>query len=285
MSDISVLGDFDQFEVSQKYKKQQDEKFFKWIKILVGILAIVFCIEILVFKIIHPSLNTPKLVFVGNQNYSTEYLLNELTSYKGQSWFSFDVAGIGAQLSSISGIEDVDIKRVFPDKIKITVTERKSVAMIFLNQGEHTVPIQIDKNGILFENINGKVADDGSIPIVSGIPIEHLSTGMRIPVKYRVLIDQIAEIQSLKKKHFAGISEICVVPKTYGNYELMLIPANSKVRILISRFLSVEVLDCMLVVLDVVNSVEPNVSEIDLRYNSVSYKIAGQKKVGGEDFD
>lgn len=287
MSDLNIIGEFDQFKISDEYKKAQDEKFLKWIKILVLALAFVFLIELLIFKVIHPSFNSPRILIEGNQNYTTEYIVNSLSDFKNQSWFSFDVSAVASKISSVCGVESVSIKKVFPDKIKINIKERESVAMIFINKEDCTLPIQIDKNGVLFENINNKIVDDGTIPIISGIPVEHLSSGMRIPAKYRVLIDQIAEIQSLSKKHFSSISEICVVPKTYGNYELVLIPANSKVRVLISRFLSVEVLDCMLVVLDVVNSVEQDVSEIDLRYNSVSYRIANNdnQNEGGKDFD
>ena len=108
---------------------------------------------------------------------------------------------------------------------------------------------------------------------------------MRIPAKYRVLIEQIAKIQALPQKYFAAISEICVVPKTYGNYELCLIPVNSKIRVLTGRSLNEEALQYMMVVLDVVNTLEPDVSEIDLRYDSVSYRAAVSKDVGGKDLD
>ena len=129
------------------------------------------------------------------------------------------------------------------------------------------------------------MAEDGSVPIISGIPVEHLAEGMRIPAKYRVLIEQIAKIQALPQKYFAAISEICVVPKTYGNYELCLIPVNSKIRVLTGRSLNEEALQYMMVVLDVVNTLEPDVSEIDLRYDSVSYRAAVSKDVGGKDLD
>lgn len=285
MSDFSLITDFEQYEVTEEYRKKQDEKFIKWIKIFVLSLLVVFFIELIIFKIIQPSLNNPKIIVKGNSNYSTEYLMSKLVSTQENNWFGFSVENIASNLSSISGIESVTVKKVFPDKVHVNIKERESVAMIFVNKENHTVPIQIDKNGVLFENINNEIVGDGSIPIISGIPVEHLSEGMRIPAKYRVLIDQITELHKSSKQYFLGISEICVVPKTYGNYELVLIPANSKVRVLISRFLSVEVLDCMLVVLDVVNSIEPNVTEIDLRYNSVSYKTSVSDSVGGEEID
>lgn len=285
MSDLSLLAEFDSFEISDKYKAERDAKFFKWIKILVGALAAVFVLELAVYKIVNPSLNVPKIVFAGNKNYTNENLSEAISELCNQNFFAFDTDAAGSKISALSGIESVQIEKAFPDKIRITVKERESVAMLFLNEDGHTVPIQIDKNGVLFNNINSEIVEDGSIPIVSGIPVEHLTSGMRIPAKYRVLIDQIANIQSLPQKYFAAVSEICVVPKTYGNYELTLIPVNSRIKVLTGRSLTEAALQYMMVVLDVVNSIEPSATEIDLRYDSISYKSAVNLGVGGEDLD
>ncbi len=85
-------------------------------------------------------------------------------------------------------------------------------------------------------------------------------------------MSQISKIRALPQRYFAAISEIHVVPKDFGNYELVLYPVRSKLRVLTDRSLDESTLRQMMVVLDVVNSIEPNVSEIDLRYGSVSYR-------------
>lgn len=285
MSDFSLVAEFEQYEVSENYKKEKDAKFFRWIKILVILLVAVMAIELILLNFVHPSLGSPKILFSGNVNYSNELLMQSLTGMYDQNWFSFDTEDVASKLSSISGIESVNIEKVFPDKIKISLHERQSVAMMFINDKGRTIPIQIDKNGVLFTNENSAIVEDGSIPIISGIPVEHLAQGMRIPAKYRVLVEQISKILVLPQKYFAAISEICVVPKTYGNYELMLIPVNSKIRILTGHSLNEELLQSMMVVLDVVNSLEPDVTEIDLRYDSISYRAAVSKDLGGENLD
>ena len=99
-----------------------------------------------------------------------------------------------------------------------------------------------------------------------------MSKGMRIPSKYRPLIDQISKISELPQHYFASLSEICVLPKDSGNYELALIPAQSKVKVLTDRALNEDALKYMLVVLDVVTQVgKDNVAAIDMRYGSISY--------------
>ena len=80
----------------------------------------------------------------------------------------------------------------------------------------------------------------------------------------------ISNIQNLPQKYFAAVSEICVVPKEYGNYELVLIPSSAHVKVLTDRSLNEEALKYMMVVLDVVKQLETDVSEVDLRYGSVS---------------
>ena len=117
------------------------------------------------------------------------------------------------------------------------------------------------------------LVDSNAIPIISGLPVEHMSGGMRIPSKYRPLIEQISKISSMEKNYFAGISEVCVLPKDTGNYELALIPSQSKIKVLTDRALNEDALKYMMVVLDVVNKIGADVYEIDLRYGSVSCKI------------
>jgi cell division protein FtsQ len=144
--------------------------------------------------------------------------------------------------------------------------------MTFINTNGRCNVLHIDESGVLFPAKFNSNLNDKALPIISGLPVEYLNEGMRIPSKYRPLITQINTISSENKKYFETISEICVVPKEYGNYELVLIPAKSKIRVLTDRTLNEESLRYMMVVLDVVGKIDSDVSEIDLRYGSVSYR-------------
>lgn len=270
MSDYSAVSEFDQFIIQKKPQEKSDEKFFHAIKIVVVALLALLAAEVFLYKFVQPSVRAPRIVFSGLNNYTAEELTKEIVGMRMGNYFSFDTAALAAKLSSISGIESVEIEKRFPDKIAVRVQERECVAMTFVSDGGKTIPVQIDKNCVLFETPN--MSMDNTIPIVSGIPVEFLSGGMRIPAKYRTLIDQINRIRALPQKYFAAVSEICVLPKKYGNYELMIIPVNSRARVLTDRVLNEEALQYMMVVLEVVNSIEPNATEIDLRYGSVSYR-------------
>lgn len=270
MSDISTSG-FDSVDLKTEKKESTDDK-NGVLKVIVAVLCFLLFTECIVYKFVLPAMRYPRITYSGLQKYSADELNEKLAAVNTQNWLHFNSAEAVSVLSSVPGIESVSVIKHFPDTVSVAVTERKAIAMTFLNEDKRSVPVQIDKNGVLFSVNSEKPVSDGSIPIISGLPVEHLTDGMRIPAKYRGLIDQIAKIQNLPQKYFAAVSEICVVPKEYGNYELVLFPASSRTKVLTDRSLSEEALQYMMVVLDVVKSIDPGVSEIDLRYGSVSYR-------------
>ena len=188
------------------------------------------------------------------------------------SWTGFDTDRAASILSNVSYIERVSVDKRFPDKIFISVKERVPVAKTILSVNGVSKSVQIDENCVLFSIQSDSILQDSSVPLISGLPIENLQEGVRLPAKYRVLMEQISAIRNLPQKYFAAISEIQVVPKEYGNYELVLYPTQAKVRVLTDRSLTEDALKYMMVVLDVVNSIEPDVVEVDLRYDSLSYR-------------
>lgn len=278
MSDVSLLVSEEYLEndffLSEEYEGSNDkaERKIKFIKVIFCVLCFALLCELVIYKYVMPSFSSPKVTVTGQKDYSAEEIARMLLPMNSTSWFDFDVEQAVSILSSEAGIEHVSVEKKFPDKIYVNVTEREPVAVTFVMDGGHTAPVQIDKNGVLFSGKKNAANEQESIlPIVSGIPVEYMSKGMRIPAKYRPLIDQISKISEMPQHYFASVSEICVLPKDSGNYELALIPAQSKVKVLTDRALNEDALKYMLVVLDVVNQIGTDVAAVDLRYGSVSY--------------
>ncbi len=280
MSDMRVLVsdeylDKDYFledDLSINEEEDKSEKKIKVIKILFCVLCLLLIGELVVYKYVMPCFSSPKVTVSGQTAYSAEEIARMLLPMESSNWLDFDVNQAVAIISSEAGIEHVVVEKRFPDKILINLEERKPVAVTLVVENGKTSAMQIDKNGVLFPGRMNAISDTNEVPIVSGLPVEYMSKGMRIPSKYRPLIDQITKISDLPQKYFASISEICVLPKEYGNYELALIPSQSKVKVLTDRALNEDALKYMMIVLDVVNQIGTDVSEVDLRYGSVSYR-------------
>ena len=84
--------------------------------------------------------------------------------------------------------------------------------------------------------------------------------------------EDLAELQQLPQKYLSVISEIHINEPKHGGFDLTLYPIKSNIRILMDRNLSEDSLQYMVVALDVVNSLAADITEIDLRYGSVSYR-------------
>ena len=278
MSDVSLLvaeeyleNDYFLSEDMDSTSEGKTEKKIKFIKTIFCVLCFALLCELVIYKYVMPSFSSPKVTVTGQKDYTAEEIARLLLPMNSTSWFDFDVDQAVSILSSEAGIDHVIVEKRFPDKIFINVSEREPVAVTFVMDKGSTKPVQIDKNGVLFPGKNNPAAE-AALPIVSGLPVEYMSKGMRIPSKYRPLIDQIAKISELPQHYFASLSEICVLPKDSGNYELALIPSQSKVKVLTDRALNEDALKYMLVVLDVVNQIGTDeVAAVDLRYGSVSY--------------
>lgn len=257
---------------SEKKTGESDGK-LKIVKIVFFILFLVFVAELVIYRWVLPSFSNPKVNVKGLKTYTAEEIVSKFVPLNCSNWFDFDVEQAVSILSSEPGIDSVSIEKKFPNMIYVNLSERVPVAVTFIEENGTSNPIQIDKTGVLFPLKDASVLQTSKIPIISGLPIDHMTGGMRIPPKYRPLIDQIAKIGEDKTNYFASISEICVIPKEFGNYELALIPSQSKIKVLTDRSLNQDALKYMMVVLDVVNLLDTEVSEVDLRYGSVSCRM------------
>lgn len=281
MSDAAV-SQFDEFfaeaahfeaapRQGEHQKKATDRKVIA-LKIVVAVLGFFLLVEGLVYSLVIPCFSQPSIVYEGLSLSSRDAVSLALAPLSSASWSRFDTEKAVALLSSVSCIESVSVDKQFPDKVFVSVKERRPVARTILSVNGRSKPVQIDENCVLFNMQPDSAVQDNSIPLISGLPVDALQEGMRLPAKYRVLMEQIAAIRKLPQRYFAAISEIQVVPKEYGNYELALYPTQAKVRVLTDRSLTEDALKYMMVVLDVVNSIEPDVVEVDLRYDSLSYR-------------
>lgn len=257
----------------------QDEKFrsikmkkTKILKILIGILSLLLVVEGLLYFLIIPASADSSVTFFGLKTLSAENLTRTLALYGGTAWLGFDTEKAATQIAANSSVESVLVEKYFPDRVVVTIKERDPVAMSLITADNKTLPFFIDKEGVLFST-NADFTTS-SLPLISNLEFDTLSEDMRIHNKFNTLMEQILRIQKTNPVYFSAISEIRVVQKEYDNFELILYPIHSNTRVLTDRNLTEELLEYMMVIIDVISSIDTNVVEIDLRYGSVSYKMS-----------
>ncbi|HPX26852.1 MAG TPA: FtsQ-type POTRA domain-containing protein [Treponemataceae bacterium] len=274
MSDGYVFSELDSFYGADAFKRERaDQKKAsktRIIKILFFVLAGVIIVEALLYALVIPCMSPVKVSVAGLQSLTNRDIQRFIEYNPKSTWFSFDSAKAASSIALNSIVENVIVEKKFPDQVLIHITERTPVAVSLATINGKTVPVQIDKKGVIFSIDKGMPS--GAIPLVTGFIFENPAEGMRLHARLRPLMEQIAKIQESNPEYFSAISEIRVLPKDYGTYELALYPIHSKTRVLTDNVLNVEALQYMMVVLDVIDSIDPDVAEVDLRYGSISYK-------------
>ncbi len=272
MSDSFIVGK--NTEYISEVKKPVNK--FKLLKVALVLLALIVCIQAVVYFIVLPCAVPAKIQFRGLHKLQSTELLSIIGIPSDKNWISINTAPIADVLSMNPLVENVIVEKKFPAQVLITVTERipSAVALSVING--KTVPIQIDKNGVLFRIDEG--VPEESLPVISGLTFDQPRAGMRLHSKLRPLMERLAEIQIERPEYLPLISEICIAAKEYGDYDLILYPMRSKIRVLVDSSLNDEALNNMIVALDVLDALGEQTGEVDLRYGAISYTVG---QIGG----
>jgi cell division protein FtsQ len=171
-------------------------------------------------------------------------------------------------------IAKVKVRRSFPDKLVVDISERVPVACILVTEEIGTKSIAIDAQGIAFACLNQGNPLAEKLPVLSGIRFERFQPGQSLPPYLVPLLGDIAELSKLSPSPLEAFSEIKVQKVSDSEAELLLYPTGRTVPIRMPARLSAENLGQALLVLDILAGREgaDKVEEIDFRTGTIVYK-------------
>ena len=269
MSDISYV-----FE-SQRTQVSQDSDSFRF-RILRGFLfLIIFALifELIFYFVILPSISTARIMLDLNSSTLTEKeVVAMMALARDTKWINIDASKIEERLMNEALIEKAIVNKRFPDKLLVSVVERRPVAVSFANIGGETVPLEIDKEGFIF-----RMGWNENVPlltIVSGLNFQNPKVGMKLNYKLTSLFSKLDVISKTNPVLLSGISEVKIREKRFGDYDLIMYPIHTKVKVFTNKDLSDKTLTRMMVVLDVIRGekVAKELEYVDIRGVNIVYK-------------
>ena len=156
------------------------------VKILFIVLAFLIVAEVLIYTILMPCLAPVKVTYSGLETFSAQQISNYLGITPKLTWIQFDSAKAASKLAGNAVIENVVIEKHFPDQVMVNIVERKAAAVTLVNLNGKTVPVQIDKNGVIFAVDRGMPSS--SVPLITGFTFDTIAEGMRLNGKLRPLM-------------------------------------------------------------------------------------------------
>lgn len=243
------------------------------LKIVIVILVVFLAAEIAWYFLVLPSTTQVRITVAGNTRVGMDELCNMAGINGSETWMRFSSPEVAARLAANPLFERVRVEKHFPDRVVVTVTERQPVALAFGLVNGRTVPLEIDRAGIIFRIGSG---GNTNLPLLTGLTIENPVPGMRLDVQLRQLLEQLALVEQRNPVLAASLSEIKIEAKTYGGYDLVVYPVHTPIRVRTDRALNEASLQYMMLVLDVVQDLALDVDEIDIRAGTVAYRVKGE---------
>jgi len=269
MAYIHIMQD----TVNKNRKRENLINKILWIIIIV--LLIMILLELLFHFFIAPSIKINSIVVESDLNLNEQEIIKLAGIDKTAYYFFLDTEEVKARLEEVPVIKKADVKKYFPNMLKLTVKAREPLAVTLIEDGNRSVPAILDNEGIIFQI--GKRDLQIDLPVISGFQFRDYRIGMRLPEKLYPLFSQLDTIRDKSMDLYRFISEIKVIPIGSGDYEQLFYMIPYKTRIRFGNKVSDKMLTYAIIVLDmfVQQGIEDKIEEIDFRTKEIVFQDKG----------
>lgn len=148
--------------------------------------------------------NIRTITVEGNVYFSREEILEQSGIKNDQCIWNIDLKGVNKNLAENPFLENIHIYRCFPDKLVISVQEKKPLALLKVNGSFLTV----DRTGMVLPSKIGKMYD---LPLIAGNFEGRIGVGYKAGgKKLKFSLNLLNMIFNLRPKLYNEISEMVV---------------------------------------------------------------------------
>lgn len=112
-----------------------------------------------------------------------EQILHAAGIVEGRNVFTLKLAEARAELDKLPQVERAEIQRVLPNRIDITITERRPIAWVTLRASDDPMSSEkallIDARGVVMRS-KRTLPEYYHLPVISGVPVENFTPGQRV---------------------------------------------------------------------------------------------------------
>ena len=166
-----------------------------------------------------------EVVVGGSKRLATEQVVALSNIRTGTNTFSLDLKLIGQKIEENPWVEKASVRRIFPRKIEIRVTERKPVAIVNLDYLYY-----LDEQGEIFKSLDSQ--DQLDYPVITGFDQQR---ALRHDQNYAQRLERIVQLLSdLQKRQHLSLAQVSEIHQQ-ENGGLSLYTLEDGVRIKLGR--------------------------------------------------
>lgn len=235
--------------------------------LIVGLVPVAAASLLLVF----PAMRVTRLEIAGRTTLDREEVLRWAALHPVEYLATVDCQRIAVNLQAHPQVAEAEVSRLFPNGLRITITDRTPVAAVLATLDGKARAIGVDREGYAFRALPA----DSDVPVLSGIRFEGFRFGVRLPESLLPVLRSLEALRESDPGLLSAFSEIRLVRRPYGDLELLLYPLQYRIPVRTPAVLNEEMLRSIILVLDVVErqGLSPAISELDFRTGTVVYRV------------
>lgn len=211
----SQIEDRKKSMMKKKRKRRVKRRFIIFVFLLI-------CGGIILTVLKAPLFDIKDIVCVGQKKLSEQQIIKESGLKKNENIFIAGVTAAEEKLMENPEIKKVSVQRVFPNKIKISVTEAVPAAYAKINEKKVLI---IDENGNIISNVeNGEKTVTDNLIYVQGLDVVSETPGKKITADTDVraenffsCIATLKKIGMFGKVNYADFSDLSDIKLEYEN--------------------------------------------------------------------
>lgn len=245
-------------------------RFEKPLRVFITIALLCLCVKLVWLLGITPFRPFNRIDISGYAGIDRSIILQKAGITSSLSFFTANVTLMEEALMGLGIFETVRVFKHFPSRLLIVLDERNAVAQALATIDGRTVPVLLDRQGVVFGIGDFNPALSAALPVISGIVIEEPFPGMRLPALFIPLFAELDKIMLSTPELLRAVSELRVNRRLFDGYDLTLYPVHGRTRVRLSE-LNEDLLRYTFLMLDVLTSNPNNIGTLDFRSGIASY--------------
>lgn len=180
---------------------------------------------------------------------------------------------VRSNLEMIPEIRSVQVRKSFPDTIRLTMERRRPLLVTLLPNGDGMDLAAIDQEGVVYQR--GTSTANLDLPLISGITFQGEVLGSRLPDRLVAVVERLYTLRIEEPQLFDALSEIRIVPRDAGEFDLLVYNKSFRVPVRMGSDLTTESFAYSLMILDVLTQqgTAGFVEELDFRSGEIVYRL------------
>ncbi len=199
---------------------------------VIVLLFLIVCVGIIFAVFKAPFFNVKTVFCVGQQNMAETEIVKLADVHTGTNIFSVNLRAVKKRLASNPMIAETNVRRIFPNKIKIWVKEAKMVAYVE-KDGKY---LMLDQNGQIIKVLTGedaktapKAARLSGIEMVSQKPGEYIAApDDQRAIKLFECMEDLSELEMMDKVNYINFEDLSNIEIDYESRLFMLLGSYEK---------------------------------------------------------